>query len=518
MLVLDVIRLVVAYASYLVVLSISLLAGYRLLLHPLRKYPGPFLAKLTQYHAQYGPIVRVGPNRLIFNTVEAQRDIYQNERFKKAQTYLVSTRNNIFNVFTAIDKDLHRQKRQVVGQAVSERSMRAFEPTMVDKIEVCLRQILEQSRASVPADETKKSVPVDMTEKSRYLGLDIVGQLAFGYDLRTLSDEQNRFITKAMAFGNYRGNVLQHIPWLSNLYIDNIANKVFYEAREKYFRLLDKMISTRMAQDKHAQQDFYSFVADSVKGTNRGGDFWLEALFFLVAGGDTTATAICAAFFYLSRSPECYSKLASEIRSTFPSGREIKGGPQLAGCRYLRACVDEALRMSPPISTTLWREQDQKDDSSEPLIVDGQVIPRGTIVGINIYALNHNERYFPDPFVYRPERWIPADTADTPESNLSRKLMYEAFTPFSVGPRGCAGKAMAYMEVSLIVAKSLWYFDFKAAPGKLGEIGGGNASMTDGRGRINEYQLYDIFTSRHEGPHLIFSPRGNLCSELETAA
>ncbi|XXG99714.1 hypothetical protein Hte_006055 [Hypoxylon texense] len=380
---------------------------------------------------------------------------------------------------------------------------------MADKIEVCLRQILEHSRASVP---------VDMTEKSRYLGLDIVGQLAFGYDLRTLSDEQNRFITKAMAFGNYRGNVWQHMPWLSKLYVDKIADKVFYEVREKYWRLLDKMIATRMAQDKHAQQDFYSFIADSVKGTNRGGDFWLEALFFLVAGGDTTATAICAAFFYLSRSPECYGKLASEIRSTFSSGREIKGGLQLAGCRYLRACVDEALRMSPPISTTLWREQDRNDNSNEPLVVDGQVIPRGTIVGVNLYALNHNEKYFPDPFVFQPERWIPADSTDTPESSLSRKLMYEAFVPFSVGPRGCAGKAMAYLEVSLTVAKSLWYFDFKAAPGKLGEIGGGNAGETNGRGRPSEYQLYDIFTSRHEGPHLVFSPRGNLCSELETTA
>lgn len=103
--------------------------------------------------------------------------------------------------------------------------------------------------------------------------------------------------------------------------------------------------------------------------------------------------------------------------------------------------------------------------------MDWQVIPRGTIVGINLYALNHNENYFPDPFVFRPKRRLPADTTDTPESSSSRKLMYEAFALFSVGPRGCAGKAMAYLEVSLIVAKSLWHFDLKAASGKLGEIG-----------------------------------------------
>ncbi|KAI1170037.1 cytochrome P450 [Nemania sp. FL0916] len=522
MLVLTLLRAAAAYTSYLLVFYVrnsarSPVLNHRLLLHPLRKYPGPLLAKLTQayagfyaarkrlhievyqYHKRYGPVVRVGPNRLSFNTATALRDIYQNERITKATTYLVTTRNNVVNVFTALDNNLHRQKRQIVGQAVSDRSLRAFEPVLLEKLDITLKQILHSSRTSAP---------IDMTEKSRQFALDVIGQLAFGYDLHVQTREDNRFMLKGMTFGNFRGNVYQHFPFLSKFYIDTIGDKVFYEARERYFRLLEKMISTRVAQDKNAKNDFYSIVADSFQDGSRGGDLWLEAIFFLVAGGDTTATAICGTFFYLSRYPECYRKLAQEVRSTFTHGREIKTGPQLASCNYLRACIDESMRMSPPVSTTLWREQVSGGDTTEPLVVDGQVIPRGTIVGVNIYALHHNEEYFPDSFTYNPERWMG-------DGGASKKINSAAFAPFSTGARSCAGKSMAYLETSLIVAKTLWYFDFEPAPGKLGEVGGGVVGANNGRERLNEFQLEDIFTSRFEGPHLVFKPREATCKDLE---
>lgn len=40
------------------------------------------------------------------------------------------------------------------------------------------------------------------------------------------------------------------------------------------------------------------------------------------------------------------------------------------------------------------------------LIVDGHIIPRGTLVGVNPYAVMHNEEYYPEPFVFWPERWL----------------------------------------------------------------------------------------------------------------
>ncbi|KAJ8123117.1 hypothetical protein ONZ43_g857 [Nemania bipapillata] len=474
----------------LVASSVLLYASYLILLHPLRKYPGPLLAKVSdwftgfhafkkdlhleifQCHQKYGPVVRVAPDRLVFNTVEALQDIYQNGRVSKAYTYGSSVRNNVDNVFTARDKDIHRARRKMIAPALTERAAKSFEPSLMEHVATYLRQVLEAS---------KNSEPLNMTEKARHLALDIVTELSFGSPLNVQTSDENRFVSKALAFGLYRGNIWHHVFYLSRLWAYSFLDLLFFESREKYSRLLDKLIRDRVARA-------------------RGKSVWWEAHFLVVAGSDTTATATSATFFYLSRNRECYRKLAQEVRSSFASAAEIKSGPQLANCRYLRACIDESLRMSPPVPGALWRSQDP--DDNQPLVIDGHVIPKGMLFGISSYAIHHNEAYFPDPFAYNPERWLEPRTP-------GKKSAYDAFAAFSIGPRSCAGKAMAYLESSLILAKTLWYFDFETAPSTLGEVG-----AAKGRERAGEFHLEDIFTTRHDGPYLVFRPRGELWKDL----
>lgn len=66
----------------------------------------------------------------------------------------------------------------------------------------------------------------------------------------------------------------------------------------------------------------------------------------------------------------------------------------------------------------------------------------------------------------------------------------------------------------MVIAKTLWYFDFEPAPGKLGEVGAGKTEGSLGRTRPDEFQLEDIFTSSHDGPYLMFRPRGEFWREL----
>lgn len=164
------------------------------------------------------------------------------------------------------------------------------------------------------------------------------------------------------------------------------------------------------------------------------------------------------------------------------------------------------------VSGIPWRELAKGADdprSGEPFIVDGHVIPPGTQVGVCTYALHHNEEYFPEPFVFRPERWLVEESG---EAGLAR--MHSAFAPFSVGPRACAGKTMAYLEASLVVAKTLWFLDFEPAPGKSGELGAGAPGKAAGRERPEEFQLYDIFSATHDGPNLVFRHRGEFWKAL----
>ncbi|KAI0593008.1 cytochrome P450 [Biscogniauxia sp. FL1348] len=493
--------------------------AYRLLLHPLRSYPGPFLAKLTgayagfyagaqryhlatqRDHQNYGPVVRIGPNRLVFNSVKALHDIYDNDRVVKSHVYLVTLGfTGTINIFSAIDRMVHRSKRKLIGAGVSERAMREFEPTMAEQVNIFLKLILESSQASLP---------VNMSDRCKRLTMDIIGLLAFGYAMKTQTEHRYRTLHEGIGASNAHNNILMQFPRLQSRVIAYPLHWVTLNAQKEAFELIENMVKSRLSEARDAKRDLLAQVSEQMEGNPefRQSDIWSEALFLIPAGGDTTAAAMSALFFYLSRDPERYRKLADEIRTTFSSGSDICGGPKLSGCQYLRACIDETLRISPPVNGTLWRELAADDDGTKPFIVDGHVIPKGTQVGVNIYTLHHNPEYFPDPYAFNPERWLEGDEEE-------KKRMKDAFAPFQIGYRGCAGKPMAYLETSLVLAKVLWYFDFERSPGDLGELGSGKIGDMTGRHRPGEYQMYDIFASNHYGPNLIFHCRGAFCDEL----
>ncbi|KAI0010008.1 cytochrome P450 [Xylariaceae sp. FL0662B] len=519
----DILSYVAKYAALICIPYLLLVLSYRVFFHPLRDYPGPLAAKMSDFYAgfyalsmrlhlttfldqkKYGFVMRHGPNKLVFNSAQALQDIYNNERVTKSNVYLLTVAAGNPTVFNAVDRQTHRARRKLVGQAVTDKAMRAFEPTMTEQVDIFIDQLLASSR---------DSSTVNMTDRCKRLGMDIVGLLAFGYPLNMQTDPTYRFVLRGLAVGTYQNNSFMQFPLLKKLGLHHLLLIVGFAQRVKYKRMLQLMISTRLREEKHAKHDLYSFVVDDLDNAADGitaSKVWSEALFFFPAGGDTTTTAMSALFFYLSRNPPVYRKLADEIRSTFGDDSEVRGGPKLASCRYLRACIDEALRMSPPVTGTLWRELYPDEQHRGPFIVDGHVIPPGTQVGVCTYSLHHNEEYFPEPFVFRPERWLTRD-----EAVLSR--MHSAFCPFSLGPRGCAGKPMAYLEASLVIAKTLWRFDFEAASGDIGAAGAGVPGKTDGRGRPEEFQLFDTFGSRHVGPNLIFRPRDDSSDGIGTGA
>ncbi|KAI3400800.1 hypothetical protein diail_2009 [Diaporthe ilicicola] len=485
------------YFFFLLIPYVLTLAAYRGFLHPLKRYPGPWLAKVTDAygvwsallmrshlaatddHRKYGSVYRQGPNRLVFNTATALRGARTSP-----------------NVFNCLDKQLHRTKRKVIAQAVSERAMRLFESTLQQQVEI----FIEELRSS--------GEPIDVTPHCRWVGIDTIGLLAFGFEFNCQRDPKYRFVLDALFAGNFKSNVLFQLPVLYDLGFENILASISGRSRARFFSLLRQMSSARLSQGKHARNDLVSFVSDGAQGSAMDDAklrelLFNEGLFFLTAGGDTTAAATGAFFFYISReiNSEAYKKLANEIRTTFPSAAEIHSGPKLSSCHYLRACIDEAMRMSPPVPGIPWRQLAEDDpQKGQPLMIDGHLIPPGTQLGVSVYALHHNEKYFTEPFKFQPERWLEED-----EARLA--TMRSAYAPFSIGSRSCAGKAMAYLEASLVIAKTIWHFDFEAAPGELGRVGGGTPGRSDGRGRPDEYQLYNIFAASHKGPCLVFNPR-----------
>jgi cytochrome P450 len=227
----------------------------------------------------------------------------------------------------------------------------------------------------------------------------------------------------------------------------------------------------------------------------------------LYSGSDTTSTTLTATIFYLLHNPDVLSTLTHEIRSSFSNIEEIRSGPQLNSCIYLRACIDEALRMSPPVGAVLPRCV-----LPGGLEVLGHKLPAGVGVGVPIYAIHHHVDFVPEPFAYNPSRWIIDDKRQKNSthvaSNESLDALHSVFNPFSLGSRGCIGRPMAYLELSLTLARLVWSCDMRLAPGDEGRIGGGNADLGIGRERPGEFQMRDIFVSEKEGPLAQFRSRG----------
>jgi len=229
-----------------------------------------------------------------------------------------------------------------------------------------------------------------------------------------------------------------------------------------------------------------------------------DSVLFIIAGADTSSTTLSAIFFYLVHHPHVLKKLTSEIRSTFNDVEEIRTGATLNSLTYLRACIDETLRMSPPVAGLLARRV-----LPGGLDVDGYHLSEGIEVGTSSYAIHHTEEYFPAPFTFRPERWIVDEAAGITAESVA--LAQSAFCPFSLGSRGCIGRGLAYVELSLAIARALFLYDVRQAVGD--QTGEGDPALGWGRRLRGEYQIRDRFIAVRDGPILEFKPR-----QIATAA
>lgn len=188
---------------------------YRLTLHPLAKYPGPFLAKITPwydvYHSyvkdrhldqykcekKYGKVFRYGPNYLVINTAGGLKDIYTNAKtspIKKGPQYKFLADYGNVSTHSAIDKNVHAFKRRVLGHAFSDSALRNLEPMMIGTIDKWLTLL-----GADASEEIKGwSKPKNMAKWANHVTFDVLGDLCFGKPFGMLESDKLRSLTDVM--------------------------------------------------------------------------------------------------------------------------------------------------------------------------------------------------------------------------------------------------------------------------------------------------------------------------------
>jgi cytochrome P450 len=462
----------------------------------------------------------------------------------------------VVGILCVTDESEHRFRRRSINAGLSNRNLNAFEDDMIGQIDLFVEYLAHRCHG-----------PIDVSPACEYLGYDISSLFLSSKSLDMLVRPTKHVFVDLIAAGNHRYNICMQCPSLSRFNLTAILHPKLVASQLlrtiakwfQYKRTRSEQKSSTTPPDRRNLLSYITSTYDPKLPRAIHGELTLaDSRIFLDAGkkpirpdveshdrsqlisrlgGTTSATTIAAMFFYLSRYSECYNKLVSEIRAAFTSASDIRTGKALSSCTYLRACINETLRMSPPGPGTLWREvrlgkekhwsrdvtmrrgRNQIDghDARAPfgLLIDGHFVPEGTEVGVSIYCLHHNDAYFPDSFRFWPERWLPDSNLSEEADRERLRIMRQAFVPFSQGSRSCPGKTMAIMITGLTVAKTLWHFDFTRADGAKGDIGGGGQSLGAGREREAEFQLYDITTTIHDGPYLNFHYRHDAMKDLQ---
>lgn len=219
-------------------------------------------------------------------------------------------------------------------------------------------------------------------------------------------------------------------------------------------RVAEQHVSTRFEADAKPRSDM---LGSMIKHGLNQVECETEGLFMIIAGTESTASAIRSALMHTITTSHAYQALKQEIREAVKEGRvsspittaEAKKLPYLQVCRpiptsfisysqLLQAVIYESLRMRPPLIGFFPKVVPPQGDT-----MLGYDIPGGTAVGFNASAiLSSTELFGDDADIFRPERFLELEDAGRKQMERDVELT------FGHGQWGCVGKTIAFMEMN----------------------------------------------------------------------
>ncbi|CAE6439554.1 unnamed protein product [Rhizoctonia solani] len=493
-----------------------------------RRFPGPPLAGLTnwwmsniaragrhseavkQLHERYGTFVRLGPNHISIADPDALEIVYgHGSGVLKSEFYRIFQNGSSTDVFNTSDKVEHSSKwLKYIDEGTTHRTLSLSSP-------VCEEAARGVSGVNWVSSDGK--AVMNVCAQFSYLAFDIIGDLALGspFGLIQAQKDSSLSIESVDASGEpVRGTVeVPVVKTIANLGVTIMSVGVFPVWTHKLLQLLPWNISgvahrinlfklattsvdarIRRGPTKNSEDGKRSIdlIDKLLEARNEDGnplsvnELYAEALLLLIAGSDTTSkwvvslrvssfgllimwlstSTLSSLCYHLAIHPEVQQELHAELDQHIPydssDEADIKEGlavppydaivlyDDIKNLPYLNACVKEALRIHSTVGTGLPRVV----PPGKTITVAGQTFKAGSVISVPSYTTNRSSVWGDDAGEFRPRRWLEDDAGP----------LNKYFVPFSMGPRACIGRNLAYMDLMLIVATLFRRYHVEALP------------------------------------------------------
>lgn len=477
--------------SYLFILPVI-----RYFLDPkgLRKYPNySWLSPLTDlrhcYLSAHGfrsrdlylehkrrgePVLRIGPNALSFYEPRAVKDIYGHGTSCTKdikESVLAGTHRHLFDV---VDKPHHAKKRKLLSAAFALKNLEKWEFKVAYTAERLFKQFdkhctapMKESDIPNPAD-----VNVDFNHWINLWTIEAILNMVLSAEVDLLDTGKDDITAEKLDGTLYKStyrraqnldawfsaslvwdyDLWPWVKWICATIPGQPWRKVHLEGRsigDVYYHQAANRLKRYQAGEK--LDDFFTCLMEDKAGMPNNlewGEIAAEVAAIINAGNDTTAIALTQHLFLLMKHPHVLKKLREEVDAVLDQDDDdmIASYDKVKDLPYLRAVIDEGLRILPPTSAGLPRRT-----PAEGSRIMGEWIPGDTSVSMTIYGSHRLPEAFPNPEEYRPERFL---------NDEERRRMEPYYMPFSAGARGCIGRNISILEQVMFLASFVHRYEF----------------------------------------------------------
>ncbi|KAF0542315.1 cytochrome P450 [Gigaspora margarita] len=447
---------------------------YPLYLSPLRKIPGPppdnfilghyatFLnkelgeasARLTK---QYGGLIRYhglfNQPHLLIADPELVQKIMINRSYDYPKYFIDKRIAREFlggDGILLAEGDSHKRQRKMMNPSFAFANVKEMVPTFVQaghKLkDIWMKQI-----------GNNKEERITITTVIPKITLDVIGLVGFNYEFNsTTSESELAHAYKALVGRNtsflFR-TVESFFPFIRKLPIPYYTD--FYDSIKTIKKVSEKLISEQKNSTIQGK-DLLSLLVQSneklpVDEQLTHNELISQVMILLLAGHETTSTALSWALYFLAKNPDVQDRLRKEVVELFTDRDHFPTFDEIEQLKYLECVFKETLRIVPPVPG-LFRTNLNDE------ILNGYVIPKGTPMLIAIHAIHHDPSIWGnDAEYFNPSRWL--------DPEIKSKITNSNFIPFSAGPKNCLGMKMAHLELKSILSVIIRNFEFKLVEG-----------------------------------------------------